>query len=272
MKMKFFGMAALAMVLGSAVPAFAIDKQGSAHGGQVGGDGGGFAWSGSLLAGVSLYNPSYAARPDNTGLALMRYAAHADIDLMGRRLSIPIDINTFTDKEKSGFHKFALSELDVIVGVTSTHAVGDGAVEVGARVEQDRAVDKDVPAQTYADARVRYLTAFGNLRLATTLGWFIINRSYYARPDNTGKALFRYGLHPEYSFSEHLALGVDFTFFTDREANPVRPSELDLAPELVARSGPFEAHLAYERDMNLDRGSFKQQFVYVLLAWNFSGG
>ena len=46
-----------------------------------------------------LYNPTYAARPDNTGLALMRYAGHRDVDLIGSRLSIPIDINTFTDRE-----------------------------------------------------------------------------------------------------------------------------------------------------------------------------
>ena len=47
---------------------------------------------------MSLYNPTYAARPDNTGLALFRYAAHFDFDLIGRRLSIPLDLNMFTDR------------------------------------------------------------------------------------------------------------------------------------------------------------------------------
>jgi hypothetical protein len=275
MKMRPCGPAA-ALVLLALLPAqaSAIDKQGSAHGGKIGGpESGGFAWSGSLLAGISVYNPSYAARPDNSGLALMRYAAHADLDLMGRRLSVPLDVNTFTDRERSGLGKLAISELDLIIGLTSTFAVGPGALELGARVEQDRGVDRPVPTQTYVDARGRYLLAFGDLRLATTLGWFVINRSYYARPDNTGKALFRYGLHPELAITEHVAAGVDATMFTDREAaSPVRPSELDLAPELIVRQGAFEAHLAYERDMCIDRAGLMQHFVYVLLAWGFTGG
>src|ERR1700753_2150967 len=80
--------------------AAALDKQGSAHGGAVGGDENGFHVSGALPLGVSLINPSYAARPDNTGLALFRYALHADTDLVGRKLSIPLDLNVFTDRER----------------------------------------------------------------------------------------------------------------------------------------------------------------------------
>src|SRR3954453_4549511 len=79
--------------------ASALDKQGSAHGGAVAeGEERQFDVSGSLRLGVSIYNPTYAARPDNTGLALFRYAAHADIDILGRKLSIPIDVNVFTDR------------------------------------------------------------------------------------------------------------------------------------------------------------------------------
>ena len=63
--------------------AHALDKQASAHGGGVGGADRGMALSGALTLGAALYNPSYAARPDNTGLALMRYAAHVDGDLIG---------------------------------------------------------------------------------------------------------------------------------------------------------------------------------------------
>jgi hypothetical protein len=73
------------------------------------------------------------------------------------------------------------------------------------------------------------------------------------------------GLH------DHLALGMDTTMFTDRHAeNVLRPSELDLAPELVFRHGDFELHLAYERDMPVDRGGLVQQFVYLLGAWSFT--
>ena len=85
----------------AAAPARALDKQGSAHGGGIEGPTSGFDFSGSASLGVSLYNPTYAARPDNTGLALFRYAGHFDFDLIGRRLSIPLDINMFTDRRRS---------------------------------------------------------------------------------------------------------------------------------------------------------------------------
>ena len=126
----------------AARPARALDKQGSAHGGGIEGPTSGFDLSGSASLGVSLYNPTYAARPDNTGLALFRYAGHADVDLIGRRLSIPIDVNMFTDRLAHGFaRKFVPSELDVITGVTTTWRLGPGALEAGARYEIDTALD-----------------------------------------------------------------------------------------------------------------------------------
>src|SRR5262245_11490893 len=77
--------------------AHALDKQASAHAGQVAGSDHGIALTGSVLAGVALVNPSYAARPDNTGHALVRFAPHIDFDLIGTRLSIPVDVNLFSD-------------------------------------------------------------------------------------------------------------------------------------------------------------------------------
>jgi hypothetical protein len=147
--------------------AFALDKQGSAHGGEVGGDHdheGEFNVSGSLLMGVAIINPSYAARPDNSGLALMRYAGHADIDLIGRKLSIPVDVNLFTDRTRRGAGIFAPTELDLIGGVTTTHAVARGAdLEVGARAEHDRPIDRPGVSQTYADVRARLLYSLGKI-------------------------------------------------------------------------------------------------------------
>lgn len=274
----------LAAWLLAAPRAFALDKQGSAHGGQLGGAGSGFNVSGALSAGVAVYNPSYAARPDNTGLALMRYAAHVDLDLIGQRLSIPIDVNMFTDKEREGAKKFAPTELDLIGGVTSTWPVGKGAVEVGTRYEEDRPVDRAGKKQRYVDARARYLYSLeryfdglspalrgGDIRGWATLGWFAYNPSYFARPDNTGRALLRYGFHTEISaFDDKVALGLDATMFTDRTAeNPVRPSELDFTPELIVRPEGFEVHLAYELDMPLDQGTYRQQFIYLLGVWAF---
>ncbi len=103
-------------LVGQAGSAWALDKQGSAHGGQVGGAGTELNVSGSATLGVSLYNPSYAARPDNSGRALMRYAAHLDVDLLGRYLSIPLDLNMFSDRQRHKLGVFAPSELDLIGG------------------------------------------------------------------------------------------------------------------------------------------------------------
>jgi len=274
-------------------PARALDKQGSAHGGDIEGATSGVSFGGNAAFGVSLYNPTYAARPDNSGLALLRYAAHFDLDLIGRRLSIPLDINMFTDRLAIGWWRKPIpSELDVITGVTSTWRLGPGALEGGARIERDMPLDRGgyppPPAvrstQTYADARARYLYSLasmfpglspglrgGDVNGWLTLGWFAVNRTYYARPDNTGLALFRYAVHSEVSFWKgRLAVGLDAIFFTDKLASNVfRPSELDFTPELIGRFDRYEVHLAYERDMPIDQTGLVQQFIYVLASVGF---
>jgi hypothetical protein len=245
----------------------------------------GFDLSGALLLGVSVINRSYAARPDNTGLTLMRYAGHADVDLIGRKLSIPLDVNMFTDKTREGVAVLAPTEFDVITGVTTTHPLTPGGdFELGARVEHDRPVDRGGFTQSYADVRARYLYSLakiwpslgrdlvdGDINGYATLGWFAINPTYAARPDNTGIALFRYAVHAELSvWHDYLSIGVDGTMFTDRRsATVVAPTELDLTYEFIVHTAPFEWHLAYERDMPLDTRSLVQDFVYVLAAWDF---
>jgi hypothetical protein len=270
--------------------AIALDKQGSAHAGSVDADTSGFGFSGDLALGVSVYNPTYAARPDNTGRALFRYAAHADVDLIGKLLSIPLDINFFTDRERPGLAKLVPSEFDIIAGLTTTWALPVGAVELGSRVESDMNVDRGSYSQTYVDARARYLYSLadhvpraakqmnGNVTGAATLGAFLFNPTYAARPDNSGLALFRYALHGDVAFLDsHLSVGLDATMFTDRHHRPFAPSELDLTPELVGRLPPYEVHLAYERDMPISeppdqsatRSPHVQHFVYLLAAWAF---
>ncbi|MBL8610738.1 MAG: hypothetical protein JNL38_25585 [Myxococcales bacterium] len=280
--MKLRALPLVAALVGAALPARALDKQGSAHGGAVAGAEEGFDVSGALLLGIALYNPSYAARPDNTGLTLMRYAAHADIDLVGRRLSIPVDVNLFSDRERPGALALSPTEGDVITGLTSTWDVWPGALELGARFEHDRPLDRSGFSQTYADARLRYLYSASAVAPAVgralrdgdvsgwlTLGVFALNPTYAARPDNTGLALFRYGGHVEVSlWSDHVSAGLDATLFSDRRARDVvAPSEIDLTPELIGRLAPFELHLAYERDMPVDRPGLVQHFVYALAGW-----
>jgi hypothetical protein len=265
----------------------ALDKQGSAHGGAVASENAdnGFDVSGSLILGVSPINQTYAARPDNTGLALMRYAGHADIDLIGRKLSIPVDINMFTDKTRRKLAVFAPTEFDFIAGVTTTHSITSGGdFELGARVEHDSPVDRGGFTQSYADVRGRYLYSLaklwpslgrdlvdGDINGYLALGWFAFNPTYAARPDNSGSALFRYVAHTELSvWHDYLSIGLDGTMFTDRRsADPVGPTELDLTYEFIVHVAPFECHVAYERDMPLDRRSLIQDFVYALFVYDF---
>lgn len=269
-------------------PAAALDKQAPAHGGEVGDDDEErFDVSGALTLGASLYNPSYGARPDNTGHALMRYAAHVDVDLIGRKLSIPLDVNVFSDRDRRGASKLSPTELDGIAGVTTAWSIGRGHVlELGSRVEHDRPVDTGTFTQTYVDVRGRWIFDFArtfpelsrslgdsDVTGSATLGWFAYNPTYAARPDNSGIALLRYGLRTELSVLDDLfSLGADTTWFTER-SRAVRPTELDLTVDLITHFAPWEVHLAYERDLPLDRRGtrpgYTQQFVYALLGWSF---
>lgn len=285
------------VVCAPATLACGLDKQGSAHGGQPGGADSGFGLSGSVLAGVSVINPTYAARPSNTGRALFRLAPHMDVDLIGSRLSIPIDLNFFTDRLRPGLGKLAPSELDIITGLTSTWPVGPTAIEVGVRAEGDFTIDRDecsdeLPEdvrrtgcqQVYGDMRARWLVNFsdlvpglapalagGGIAGAATLGWFAVNPSYAARPDNTGLAFLRYALHLTLHYTERFFVGIDTTFFTDRRTNVIAPSELDFTPELgVTVVDGLDVHLAYERDMPVDRGGRVQQFLMLFVTWDFT--
>jgi len=273
--------------------ASALDKQGSAHGGSIEGPPSGFGLAGNAAFGAALYNPAYAARPNNSGLTLFRAAAHVDVDLIGSRLSIPLDVNMFTDRTARGSARWlAPSELDLIGGVTSTWRLGPGALEGGARIESDRALDRggypegrEPPSsQMYVDARARYLMSLaaiapdaaaeladGDLSGWLTLGWFAVNEGFFARPDNTGRALLRYAAHAELAvWEKQIALVVDTTFFTDRRTSALRPSELDLTAGVVLRGLGGELHLAYERDMPIDRGGLVQHFVYTLVSVPFT--
>lgn len=263
--------------------AHALDKQASAHGGQLSGTDSGFAISGSVAAGVAVFNPTFAARPDNSGHALARLAPHLDVDLIGSRLSIPIDLNFFSDRDRHGLGKLAPSEFDVLSGLTSTWPIGDEALELGARFEHDMPVDRGSYAQSYVDTRAQLLFSFsrwdeawhermngGDITGYVTLGLFAYNPTYAARPDNSGHALFRYVAHLNAStWNEHLFFGLDTTFFTDRARSPVAPSELDFTVEAGGRLDAWELHLAYERDMPIDRSHLVQHFVLLSVVYGF---
>src|SRR6185295_14360173 len=61
--------------------------------------------SGWLTLGWFAYNPSYAARPDNSGRALLRYAVHLGVSFWRQRLALVADGTMFTsngDNEPAG--------------------------------------------------------------------------------------------------------------------------------------------------------------------------
>lgn len=245
----------------------ALDKQGASHK-YSSANSEDMSISGSVSVGSSVYNKSYAARPDNSGLALLRYAAHSDFDILGPKLSIPLDLNMFTDRTDGNNHYFTPSELDIITGVTSTRKVGEGQLEIGARYEDDRPLNsKSNFKQTYSDVRARYYkntTSF-------TLGWFVYNPSYAARPDNTGLALLRLGAHKEFSlWKDAFYFGIDGTTFTDRNSHSgIRLSELDTTLSLIYRCSSYEIQLGYENDRPIDGGSFVQDLMYVFMSFPF---
>lgn len=263
----------------------AEDKPEGAPGEHVEGDTD-FDVEGAVSLGTALYNDSYAARPDNTGIAQLRYAAHADFDLIGRHLVIPTDLTMFTHRDR-GLRGFVPTEIDGSIGVVTTVPFAAGDLELGPRIEHDRGFDEIAFNQTYADLRARWLYSLakvsptvardlddGDISGWLTFGWFGFNPSYTARPNNTGSALFRYVGHTELSvWKDHVSVGLDTTFFTDRRTkNPLRPSELDLIYEIIFREDPWELHLAYERDMPLDQRGLIQAYAFALAVIKFDVG
>src|SRR5438105_1297539 len=103
---------ALALLLLLATPARALNKQGESRRGDAPGAGDVLPFmnlAGYLFAGPFLYNPTYASRPNNGGLALMRFGGHVDWDLYRRWLTLSYDANLFLDRDT-----VAVSEWDHI--------------------------------------------------------------------------------------------------------------------------------------------------------------
>ena len=82
-------------------------------------------------------NSSYFAWPDNTGRALYRYVAHADLDLYKNRVVLYGDMNFFTDRESG--NSLNPSELDWIIGLAVRFRED---MELSVYREQDQPLDK----------------------------------------------------------------------------------------------------------------------------------
>ena len=262
--------------------------------------------TGYLFAGAFLFNPTYAARPNNSGRALGRYGLHADLDFYGPWLTLSYDLNLLTDGSPDTSGSGTPSEHDHIIGLLSSIPLRHNlALTMAAHFEYDapgaepnsafRRLHPDckpsskvaVPDcyqagynQSYLDAYARLGWARGRYSAFFALGGFLYNPTYAARPDNAGIALLRYQLHGEVVLLPWLLVRTDLNFFTDRDEFPLAPSELDVTSEVALRWRSFELRFVGEADLPIgeypDKGpnpssapGLKQFYLATLLQWSF---
>ncbi len=213
-------------------------------------------------------NTSFRARPDNTGLVKYRYLGHLELQPRGSPVALVLDTNFFTDKERD--NEFRPSEWDQAIGLLYRYEQWAGLL----RYERDMPIDKSGLVQAFAE--IQGLWHQDNLMVQDSefyaaLGWLFSTQSYFARPDNTGRALFRYVLHGELPlYWKWLWLVSDTNFFTDRqEPNPIAPSELDWIVGLAVRWTNWEVMVFQETDQSIDRGGLSQSYVAVQLKWSW---
>jgi hypothetical protein len=233
--------------------------------------------AGYLLSAAFISNPSFTARPDNTGRVGLRHMLHAETDIYKKYLTFYSDQNFFSDRDNGWI---VLSEWDQTYGLTG--AVGHWSWRT--QYERDAPLDRSGLKQIYADALVNYrirtnedwswwqkMFPRNNLTVYGGLGWLFHNENYFARPDNTGRALFRYVGHFDLNlYREKVLLFGDFNMFTDRSSsNAVRPSELDWIIGLAMRWRDYELSFYREQDRPLDRSSFVQEYWAVQLRFAF---
>lgn len=232
---------------------------------------------GYLLTAPFVDNPTFTARPNNTGLVGMRHMIHLETDLYKQYLTFYTDQNFFSDR-KTGWIK--LSEWD------DTYALTGIVDHFGWRVqyERDKPLDQSGLQQIYADMLLTYRVEAANdwkwwkkifpkqnLTAYAGPGWLFFNKNYFARPDNTGLAQYRYVGHFDLDLYENrLILFGDMNMFTDRTASSqIRPSELDWILGLAVRWNDLEFSVYREQDRPLDRGGLVQQYIAVQMRYAF---
>ena len=234
-------------------------------------------FSGYFLTAAFVSNPSFAARPDNTGLVGLRHMLHLETDLYKQYLTFYTDQNFFSDRTNGWIR---LSEWDGTYAFT-------GVVDRFSwrlQYERDAPLDRSGLKQVYADALVtakfqavqdlpgwQHHFPNQNLTAYAGAGWLFHNSNYFARPDNTGRALFRYVAHADLDlYKNTIVLYGDVNFFTDREAgNQARPTELDWIVGLAVRWSDMELSVYQEQDQPLDRGGLVQKYLAVQLRFAF---
>jgi hypothetical protein len=235
-------------------------------------------FGGYFLTAAFVSNPTFAARPDNTGLVGLRHMLHLETDLYKQYLTFYTDQNFFSDRTKGWIE---LSEWDGTFALT-------GLVDrFGWRIqyERDAPLDKSGTKQVYADTLLtsrfqatedlswwKGIFPNQNLTAYAGAGWLFHNSNYFSRPDNTGKALFRYVAHADFDlYKNRVVLYGDMNFFTDREAgNKLNPTEMDWIIGLALRfREDMEISVYREQDQPLDKPGLVQKYVAVQLRYSF---
>jgi hypothetical protein len=234
-------------------------------------------FGGYFLTAAFVSNPTFAARPDNTGLVGLRHMLHLETDLYKQYLTFYTDQNFFSDRTKGWVQ---LSEWD------GTYALTGLIDRFGWRIqyERDAPLDKSGIKQAYADMlfTVRYQAGqesgwwrktFPNQNLTAYAGpgWLFHNSNYFARPDNTGRALFRYVTHADLDLYRNRAvLYGDVNMFTDRDkGNKLTPTEIDWIMGLALRWRDLELSFYREEDRPIDRNTLIQKYYAVQLRFAF---
>jgi hypothetical protein len=234
-------------------------------------------FSGYFLTSVFPYNPSYFARPDNTGLVGMRHMLHLETDLYKQYLTFYTDQNFFSDRTNGWIE---LSEWDATYALTGVLDHFNWRIQY----ERDAGLDRRTIVQDYGDVLVTakvqatqdlawWRQRFPNQNLTAYAGggWIFHNDNFFARPDNTGRALYRYVVHTDLDlYQNRVVLFGDINMFTDSQSsNKVRPSELDWMVGLALRWQNTEVAMYYEEDHPLDRSGLIQKYLAVQLRFSF---
>lgn len=234
-------------------------------------------FSGYLLTGAFVKNPTFAARPDNTGLVGMRHMLHLETDLYKQYLTFYTDQNFFSDRTDGWI---TLSEWDATFALTGVLDRFNWRLQY----ERDAPLDRSGLKQAYADALVtariqasqdfawwRHTFPHQNLTAYAGAGWLFHNSQYFARPNNTGRALFRYVTHADLDlYKNKVVIYGDMNVFTDREAsNTLNPSELDWIVGIAVRWDDTELAFYREEDRPLDQSGLVQKYFAVQLRFAF---
>lgn len=235
-------------------------------------------FGGYFLTSAFVSNPTFAARPDNTGLVGLRHMLHLETDLYKQYLTFYTDQNFFSDRTKGWI---TLTEWDMTYALTGLIDRWGWRVQY----ERDAPLDRSGVKQVYGDllltGRIQAAEDLSwwrrrfpnqNLNAYAGFGWLFHNSNYFARPDNTGRALFRYVAHFDADlYKNKVVLFGDFNMFTDREkGNKVSPTELDWIVGLAFRwRDNYEFSVYREEDRPLDRRGLVQEYWAVQLRVAF---